>query len=214
MQVGQILPANMMPSFQDIQEAVGFPEYFAQAERYTASEPYSTPGRGSASSGTSASSDSGLPASTQSARSDTPGTASQQQSSAAGARDQPSSMDPEPSQAARRQDVSDSSGLQAAAEEGQRAMEGSVQTAEVMAEGQLSSLDDELRDLDTNGGSSGRKNSAARESTAVVEPDAIVVSGIRKGGSRTGQAMVFGLCSFQECKSLGAAILQCGRKPV
>ncbi len=178
----------MMPSFQDIQEAVGFPEYFAQAERYAVSEPSST-SRISASSGASASSYSSSPAVTQSSKPDAPGTPSQQPSPAAGVRDQPSSKDSEPAQQARRRDVSDSSGLQAAAEEGQKAMEGKVDNNEVMAEGQLSSLDDELRDLDTNGNGSSSDSSAARESTPVVEPDAIVFSGIREGGTPNGQAV-------------------------
>ena len=198
MQVGQVPPANMMPSFQDIQVAVGFPEYFAQAERYAVSESSST-SRISASSGASAAPQSTLPAVTQSAKPDAPGTSSQQPASAVGVGDLPSSMDPEPVEQAGRPDVSDSGNLQAAAEEGQRPMEGNVSTDDIMAEGQLSSLDDELRDLDSNGNGSSSDSSAARESTPVVEPDAIVVSGIRNGGALTGQAVMSGVRPFQDC---------------
>lgn len=196
----------MMPSFQDIQEAVGFPEYFAQAERYAVSDPSSASGV-RASLRASASSDSSSPALNQSVDSDTPGTSFQQPASAAGVGGQPSSMDPEPVQEARRQDVSDSSGLQAAAEEGQRAMEGKADNPEVMAEGQLSSLDDELRDLDADRSIPSSNSSAARESTPVVEPDAIVVSGTRKGGSHIGQAVISGQHpALRACGSLRVAM--------
>ena len=181
MQAGQLPPANMMPSFQDMQETLGFPEYFAQAERYAVSDSSSTSGVS-----TSRASRSPYISSTESAQptSSEPrpaGTPSEEAASAAGVGAQPSSRDPEQVQETRRRAVSDSSGLQAAAEQGQKAMEGKADTTETLAEGQLTSLDEELRDIDTSGDDSRRENGAARASTPIVEPDAIVVSGVRKG---------------------------------
>ena len=171
----------MMPSFQDIQETMGFPEYFAQAERYAAREASSI--SRASTSGASASSDSESPGSGQAAvaASRAAGTPSEQHASAAGAGAQPSSVASEPVQEARRQDSSESSGLQGAAEGPQKGIEGRANAAEGTAQGQLASLDDELRDLETGGNGSSRESSGAGESTPVVEPDAIVVSGTRKG---------------------------------
>lgn len=167
----------MMPSFQDIQETVGFPEYFTQAERYAVKEGSST-----SQVSTSASSYSSSPGSGQAAAAGTRavGTPSEQPTSAAGAGAQRSSAAAEPVQEARRRD---SSGLQAV-EERQEAMEDRVVDAtEIMAEGQLAGLDDELRDLESGGDGSSRESSGARASMPVVEPDAIVVSGTSKGGT-------------------------------
>ena len=184
MQAGQLPPANMMPSFQDIQETLGFPEYFAQAERYAVSDSSSTSGVGT--SRASPSSQGSSTASVQSAlpKSYPAGTPpSEQPMSAAGVGAQPSSRDPERAQEARTQDVSDSSNVQAAAEEGQKAMEGIADSMETLAEGQLTTLDDELRGPDASADSRSRESGAARGSAPVVEPDAIVVSGVRKGGT-------------------------------
>jgi len=50
-----------------------------------------------------------------------------------------------------------------------------------MAQGKLTSLDEELRGLDASGDGSGREGSAAAETTPVVEADTIVVSGTGRG---------------------------------
>ena len=50
-----------------------------------------------------------------------------------------------------------------------------------VAQGKLTSLDEELRGLDASSDGSGRGGSAAAETTPVVEADAIVVSGMERG---------------------------------
>ena len=86
---------------------------------------------------------------------------------------------PEASEGSRRKDMGASSAFQAATEEGQRAVESKKDSADAMAEAELSSLDEELNALGVEGSS--RNTSAAETSrpTPVVEPDAIVVSSTR-----------------------------------
>ena len=185
----------MMPSFQDIQETIGFPDYFAQAERYaedgaqssasrtlpaassltrtaaqTSPEPSPSPGGSPASSGKSTpAGGSGIEIDWSSAEQPQPGPSSDRQAEP---------QKPEASEQSRRKNVGATSAFQAAAEDGQRAVESRKDSAEAMAE--VSSLDEELSALGGDEGSS-RSASAAETSrpTPVVEPDAIVVSGTR-----------------------------------
>ena len=127
----------MMPSFQDIQETVGFPEYFEQAERYAVNaNPPSTSGdRSSFSFPSSRSSQKAVQSATVKPAPSEGASASPQKPTSAGIREiQLDFIDPEPSQEARRRDVSDSSGLQAAAEEGQKVLERKKDSPEAMAQ--------------------------------------------------------------------------------
>ena len=79
-----------------------------------------------------------------------------------------------------RKDMGASSAFQAATEEGQRAVDSRNDSAEAMAEVELSSLDEELNALGRDEGSSVNRSAAeTSRSTPVVEPDAIVVSSTR-----------------------------------
>ena len=82
-----------------------------------------------------------------------------------------------------------SSAFQAATEEGQRAVESKKDSAEAMAEVELSSLDEELNALGGGKGGSGTMSAAeTSQSTPVVEPDAIVISGT--SGAQASQCAV------------------------
>jgi len=127
----------MMPSFQDIQATVGFPEYFEQAERYAvnANPPSTSRDRSSFSSPSSRSSQAPSQSATVRPAPSEGDSASLEKLTSAGVRDiQLDFIDPEPSQETRRQDVSDSSGLQAAAEEGQKVLESKKDSPEAMAQ--------------------------------------------------------------------------------
>ena len=178
-QAGQLPPDNMMPSFQDIQETVGFPEYFAQAERYAANEALS--------SSAERRTDTPPPSSTSQWQPQAPSapdnSASPEQPTTAtemGTGSQQASRKSERSQEERR-DLSASSDLRTAAEEGQRAVQSKEDSSEAMAKGELSSLDEELHDLDSGDGEPSRESVAPEQDTPVVEADAIVVSGRRQG---------------------------------
>ena len=187
----------MMPSFQDIQETIGFPEYFAQAEQYaesdtrssasgtlpTASSPTHTTARTShepspSPRGSSVSSEKSTPAGGSAIEIDW--SSSEQPQPGQSTDRQAVSQEPKASEQARQKDVGASSAFQAASEEGQRALESRKGSAEAMAGAELSSLDEELSSLGGDEGSS-RSASAAETSrpTPVVEPDAIVVSSTR-----------------------------------
>lgn len=178
-QAGQLPPDNMMPSFQDIQETVGFPEYFAQAERYAANEALNS----------SAERDTDMhpPSSTSQRQPQAPSapdnSASPEQPTTAtemGTGSQQASLKSEQSQE-ERSDLSASSDLRTAAEEGQRAVQSKEDSSEAMAKAELSSLDEELYDLDSGDGEPSRESVTPDQNTPVVEPDAIVVSGRRQG---------------------------------
>lgn len=205
LQAGQLPPANMMPSFQDIQETIGFPEYFAEAARYASDVSPSASGTFSTDASPAGSSQGKLQPAASEKQNPEGGTSRQEASQETG---------PSPQDAGSR-DVEVSWELEAAAEQGQRAVEGRTGMPRAMTEGELSTLDEELQGLDSNGEEPGREASSDTQSTSttVVEPDAIVLSGSQRGGLvavsfwHAGMASaVAGWASLQENRCLHCCI--------